>query len=86
MQRRSQIPVQEAERSYDVDVYLMRVTAVLDHWLEAGTVTPLDAVDDALTRLHPDLHGSCTGRAAWSDRKTAVRTTVTAAPSPGIRQ
>ena len=56
--------------SYDVDVYLMRVTAVLDHWLEARhRHRRWMAVDDALTRLHPDLHGfvHATGRLVRSE-------------------
>ena len=56
--------------SYDVDVYLMRVTAVLDHWLEARyRHRRWMAVDDALTRLHPDLHGFVhgTGRLVRSE-------------------
>jgi len=44
--------------TYDVDVFVMRVTAVLDSWLEAPTRSrrwmPLD---EALECLHPDLHG-----------------------------
>jgi len=44
--------------SYDVDVYLMRVTVVLDSWMEdEHRRRRFMTVPDALARLHPDLHG-----------------------------
>ena len=43
---------------YHVDVYLMRVTVVLDSWEEAGhRHRRFMSVDDALTQLRPELHG-----------------------------
>jgi len=43
---------------YHVDVYVMRVTAVLDSWMEARhRHRRFVSVEDALARLHPDLHG-----------------------------
>jgi phosphohistidine phosphatase len=43
---------------YDVDVFLMRVTAVLDAWMEdEHRHRRFMTVQDALARLHPDLHG-----------------------------
>ncbi len=43
---------------YHVDVYLMRVTVVLDSWVEAGyRRRRFMPVEDALTLLHPVLHG-----------------------------
>jgi 8-oxo-dGTP pyrophosphatase MutT (NUDIX family) len=42
---------------YHVDVYLMRVTAVLDSWVEdAYRRRRFMPVEDALTLLHPVLH------------------------------
>jgi phosphohistidine phosphatase len=43
--------------SYEVDVYAMRVTGVLDSWQEAGHRSRRwMAAKEALERLHPDLH------------------------------
>ena len=43
---------------YHVDVYVMRVTAVLDSWMEARhRHRRFVSVEDALARLHPLLHG-----------------------------
>ena len=43
---------------YHVDVYVMRVTAVLDSWMEAQhRHRRFMPVEDALTLLHPVLHG-----------------------------
>ena len=43
---------------YEVDVYAMRVTAVLEFWLEAAHRNRRwMAVEDAIERLHPELHG-----------------------------
>ena len=43
---------------YHVDVYLMRVTVVLDSWVEAEyRHRCFMPVEDALTLLHPILHG-----------------------------
>jgi phosphohistidine phosphatase len=42
---------------YHVDVFVMRVTAVLDSWVEAEhRDRRFMSVEDALTRLHPDWH------------------------------
>jgi 8-oxo-dGTP pyrophosphatase MutT (NUDIX family) len=42
---------------HHVDVYLMRVTVVLDSWVEAGSRhRRFMSVEDALARLHPALH------------------------------
>ena len=47
----------QSER-YQVDVYVMRVPEVLDYWREARYRSRRwMAVEDALARLHPDLHG-----------------------------
>jgi phosphohistidine phosphatase len=44
--------------SYEVDVYAMRVTGVLDSWQEAAHRSRRwMAAKEALERLHPDLHG-----------------------------
>jgi 8-oxo-dGTP pyrophosphatase MutT (NUDIX family) len=43
---------------YEVDVYAMRVTAVLEFWLEAAHRSRRwMRVEDAIERLHPELHG-----------------------------
>jgi len=43
---------------HHVDVYLMRVTVVLDWWVEAESRhRRFMSVEDALARLHPALHG-----------------------------
>jgi len=43
---------------YHVDVYVMRVTAVLDSWMEARhRHRRFVSVEDALAQLHPVLHG-----------------------------
>ena len=43
---------------FDVDVYVMRVTTVLDSWLEAAHRSRRwMAVEEAIERLHPELHG-----------------------------
>jgi len=44
--------------SYAVDVFAMRVTTVLEFWLEAAHRSRRwMPVEDALERLHPELHG-----------------------------
>jgi phosphohistidine phosphatase len=43
---------------YHVDVYVMRVTAVLDSWMEARhRHRRFVSVEEAVARLHPVLHG-----------------------------
>lgn len=43
---------------YDVEVYVMRVTGVLDSWMEdAYRHRRFVSVEDALARLHPVWHG-----------------------------
>src|SRR3954452_13170674 len=46
------------DESYEVDVYAMRVTTVLEFWLEAAHRNRRwMPVEDAIERLHPELHG-----------------------------
>jgi 8-oxo-dGTP pyrophosphatase MutT (NUDIX family) len=46
------------DQQYEVDVYAMRVTTILEFWLEAAHRSrQWVAVEDALERLHPELHG-----------------------------
>src|SRR3954447_10530131 len=45
------------EEWYEVDVYAMRVTTVLEFWLEAAHRSrQWMPVEDAIERLHPELH------------------------------
>ena len=74
-------------RSCRVDVYLMRVTVVLDHWLEDRyRRRRWMAIDDAIPRLRPDLRDFVRAAERLVARRSSASTSRPAAPrSSGAR-